>query len=253
MGLPLWRLRGDYDAITPQATTILAPGILALWPAAPVVGRLVVVLSLAGFLVAVVGVPLPSFQAKTASSAKTAVRPFPCMHHACGCQDADQCWRKCCCFTKQEQLAWAHSHHVVPPAEFAAADDDLEHPRHESVAEKAGDAAEKTSDMAEKTGPAAAKSSHRACCHADRPLTSGTKQVEEQPSTTPDFTITYILPAQYRQCQGLAQLWSVLGSATPPPAHAEYSFDWQVVGWLSSRSITATSCSAPPPTPPPLG
>jgi hypothetical protein len=46
---------------------------------------------------------------------KPGATPFPCQHHACGCRDAESCWRSCCCLTTQEKLAWAERHGVKPP------------------------------------------------------------------------------------------------------------------------------------------
>lgn len=40
-------------------------------------------------------------------SGKDRSLPFPCQDRPCGCMSAAQCWRKCCCFTDQEKLAWA--------------------------------------------------------------------------------------------------------------------------------------------------
>src|SRR5690349_3339169 len=71
----------------------------------------VVLVSLLGYLAAVIGYPMP------AGGRKVSSRPFPCQDHACGCVDADQCWRNCCCFTPAEKLAWAVAHHVTPPAD----------------------------------------------------------------------------------------------------------------------------------------
>lgn len=42
-------------------------------------------------------------------------RPFPCAQRVCGCQSAEQCWRKCCCFTDAEKVAWADTHGVELP------------------------------------------------------------------------------------------------------------------------------------------
>lgn len=42
--------------------------------------------------------------------------PFPCQHRPCGCRTAEQCWRRCCCFSNTEKLAWAKRHHVTPPS-----------------------------------------------------------------------------------------------------------------------------------------
>jgi len=71
---------------------------------------LVVGLALAGYLTATVGFPLPAV-------VKDVSRPFPCQNHSCGCLNADQCWRSCCCYSAAEKLAWAQTHQVEPPAE----------------------------------------------------------------------------------------------------------------------------------------
>jgi len=188
-----------------------------------------VALSLVGFLTAVVGVPLPSYPGKDLT------RPFPCMDRACGCPDAEHCWRHCCCFTKHEQLAWAHEHHVIPPPEFVEALADEDGHEHEST-----------------PGSVAAKSAHGACCHAGQALTKCEKPAAG-PSAPPGHAMIVVLSEQFRQCHGLAPLWSVLGAATAPPTATRYCFDWLVVGWVSTRSITADSDPASPPTPPPLG
>jgi hypothetical protein len=45
---------------------------------------------------------------------------YPCASHACGCPDAEHCWRSCCCFTLTERFDWAREHNVRPP-EYAIA------------------------------------------------------------------------------------------------------------------------------------
>ena len=77
--------------------------------------RLTAATTLAAFLVASVGYPLWSGEGKDLS------KPFPCMHRACGCRTAEQCWRGCCCFSNRQKLAWAREHNVTPPAYVAAA------------------------------------------------------------------------------------------------------------------------------------
>jgi hypothetical protein len=62
-----------------------------------------------------VGVPLP------AQNVKKSGDPFPCQACACGCKDAESCWRNCCCHTQREKLAWAKRHGVTPPAFVIAA------------------------------------------------------------------------------------------------------------------------------------
>ncbi|HEX4149126.1 MAG TPA: hypothetical protein VHY20_09065 [Pirellulales bacterium] len=67
------------------------------------------------YLAASGGIPLPAPAGRVADQRGLA---FPCQHHACGCHDADECWRDCCCFSRRERLAWAASHHVALPAEI---------------------------------------------------------------------------------------------------------------------------------------
>ena len=36
--------------------------------------------------------------------------PFPCQDRGCSCQGAASCGANCCCFSKQERIAWAEQH-----------------------------------------------------------------------------------------------------------------------------------------------
>jgi hypothetical protein len=82
--------------------------------------RLMSAATLLAFLVASTGYPVWSAVAQ-----KDLTQPFPCMHRKCGCRNAEQCWRGCCCFTNQQKLAWAKRHGVTAPkyVEFAAAEE----------------------------------------------------------------------------------------------------------------------------------
>ncbi|MFT3880048.1 MAG: hypothetical protein QM703_10370 [Gemmatales bacterium] len=68
----------------------------------------------------IVGIPIPHSRQKDKSVA------YPCMDHACGCMNAEQCWRGCCCYTREEKLAWARENGVTPPA-FVLAEAEEEH------------------------------------------------------------------------------------------------------------------------------
>lgn len=74
-------------------------------------------LSAVMYLVIATGVPLPM----AATVEKDLSQPFPCMNSPCGCQNAEQCWRSCCCHTPAERLAWAKAHGIAPPACLIAA------------------------------------------------------------------------------------------------------------------------------------
>jgi hypothetical protein len=78
--------------------------------------RPIAAITLAAFLLASVGYPLWS-----GGEGKDLSRPFPCMYRQCGCRNAEQCWRGCCCFSGKEKLAWAKANNVTPPAYVAAA------------------------------------------------------------------------------------------------------------------------------------
>jgi hypothetical protein len=47
--------------------------------------------------------------------------PFPCQTRACGCRSAKQCWKKCCCFTDSQKVAWAKVHRVTLPNDVVEA------------------------------------------------------------------------------------------------------------------------------------
>ncbi|MBS0267132.1 MAG: hypothetical protein JSS02_34720 [Planctomycetes bacterium] len=57
--------------------------------------------------------PMPR-GASTADVGKDRSQPFPCQDRPCGCRSAAQCKKSCCCFTRQQKLAWASRHGVSP-------------------------------------------------------------------------------------------------------------------------------------------
>src|SRR5687767_4937393 len=79
--------------------------------------QFVAALSLAGFLAATVGVPV--INPWVSPLGKDLSQPFPCQHSACGCQNAEACWRGCCCLSNRQQLAWAKDHGVKAPTYVA--------------------------------------------------------------------------------------------------------------------------------------
>ena len=60
--------------------------------------------------------PLPVAFLRTTGSEKDLSQPFPCQNRPCGCQSAEQCWKKCCCFTNEQKVAWAKTNNVKLPA-----------------------------------------------------------------------------------------------------------------------------------------
>src|SRR5262245_25224990 len=70
--------------------------------------RLIAAVALLGQFAATFGLPSPA-------SAKDKSTPYPCMNHACGCRNAEECWRGCCCFSNVEKVAWADANGVEIP------------------------------------------------------------------------------------------------------------------------------------------
>lgn len=72
-------------------------------------------------LFAMVGMLFPlHFHVKPSGIEKDDSTPFPCQNRPCGCRTAQQCWKKCCCFTNAQKVAWAKTHRVRVP-EFVVA------------------------------------------------------------------------------------------------------------------------------------
>ena len=169
------------------------------------------------YLIAAVGVPLPSGPAKDRGIA------FPCMDRGCGCHDAAGCKEHCCCFSSDEKLAWAADHHVDPapfvdPRALAARMTASRHRHDASHGENVADTS---------------------CC---------SKRVARRAA---DRWAEPISIAAYRQCTGSGPLWSLLGAALPPAERAAYEFERIVTGQVAQRNRAAIFISFPPSTPPP--
>ena len=60
-------------------------------------------------------IPIPTLPLPTgheSNGGKDLSRPFPCQDRPCGCRSAEQCRKKCCCFSAEQKLAWAKRHSV---------------------------------------------------------------------------------------------------------------------------------------------
>jgi hypothetical protein len=185
--------------------------------------------ALVAYLVAALGFPL------AVPAAKDRGQPFPCMNHACGCADAEQCWRHCCCFTPQEKLAWAKAHGITPPA-YA------ERP----AAQGWHTARLRDREQAETTTCACAQ--HRpdakGCCEtASRPV--------EKSSTKASTGSRWVVGVAALRCRGLTSLWLSAGAVLPPPATASWCPYWPLAGTLEVAGIAAPRLAQRPPAPPP--
>ncbi len=161
------------------------------------------------YLFVALGVPVDAVAMKDVS------RPFPCMFSRCGCCDAEQCYRHCCCHTARERLAFAAKHGVTPPKELIAA-----------VAEES----------------LAIDASARGCC-SQSPTGNLTKNVAP-------VGATQIVIHEAMKCRGLATDWLHGGAAIPAVICEFVVFSSRV----DTAPIVSQSCESPayaPDSPPP--
>ncbi len=75
--------------------------------------RLISLAAAVAFTLTILPIPLPV--AAPGRSQKDTSQPFPCQNRTCGCCSADQCWKKCCCFTNRQKVSWAKKNKVTLP------------------------------------------------------------------------------------------------------------------------------------------
>ncbi len=161
-----------------------------------------------------IGLPLPLAGRKDLS------RPFLCMYSRCGCQNAEQCYRSCCCHTAAERLAFARSHGDVPPPELLAMVE------------------------AEATPIATTK---RSCC-SDKGCT--TPATEPSPSSMERDSYSEVVIQDSLACRGIGLLWQHAATALPPPV-VELTVSIVEIDVCPVISHTAETLLAPPRSPPP--
>jgi hypothetical protein len=168
-------------------------------------------LSIATYLLVASGLPI----CISAAGKKNLSQPFPCMNCACGCHDAEQCWRSCCCHTLAERLAWARENHVQPP-DYALA---------EARTQGIGVCDDH-------------QASHACCCCCAEPKA-------QTPKT--DNSIVLI---QSLKCSGLASDWLGIGIATIP-IHSDWQFQLTPCEFVERPTLDVISPAFEPLLPPP--
>jgi len=188
-------------------------------------------ISCAVLLVSSVGLPLPTIATKDGS------KPFPCLKRACGCQTADDCWKKCCCFTDEEKLAWARENGVTPPDEVVA-----------RVASRRN----QPSDLAENTGSCCYVK--KACCHAEEsheaPSTCCHAKKAENSSDTTE--LKFVVALEAAKCSGVQLSWiCVKVGMTPPMPVVAPTSTTGLVTWFEILDRDFDSLPPEPVAPPP--
>ena len=184
--------------------------------------------------------------------------PFPCQDHRCGCRSAEQCWRECCCFTRDEKLAWAKAHrvqvpeHLMPTLVASAAADEHDHEHadhhddHGSCGHDHGHVHASSAAKPCKTGVCATAKNSTSCQpHATTAKcgSCGKKSDSKQSSS--------VVVIEALKCQGLATYWCSAGAVVPPPPILSWQFDWTCQGQVFCEPLRPLLLSDAPPTPPP--
>ena len=223
-----WRAKaGYYSSARRDAASLLMFGFRCDRSRRPRRGS-TAALALAGVLVCSLGVPLPTLGFKRSS------QPYPCEHHACGCIDAEHCWRDCCCMTNVQKLAWAQSHGVTPPAFVVAA------AKHEQRA------AQHMADNGRSVTRTASCCSHGhgGQCEHD----TGVDQRESTGSST-----RVVLMALALRCRGNSVSVSLLPPAAREPGRESSDTARPVSDSAPSETLLYESPSMPVSSPPPRG
>ena len=191
--------------------------------------QFVAALSLAGFLTATVGVPV--INPWLSPLGKDLSRPFPCQHSACGCQNAEACWRGCCCLTNRQKLAWAEKRGVTAPAYVAE----------QALREEAGGSC----CLGTKSRPkGSGVFGGGTCCAPGQSIAAKDSRPHDDP-------LPWTLSLSARKCQGLPQLWLILSTAMPVPSATRWQFSWQFADDVSLETVAFVSLAQSPATPPP--
>ncbi|MCR9116394.1 MAG: hypothetical protein NXI22_05510 [bacterium] len=181
--------------------------------------QLIITLVIVSLCAAHAPIPVPLGSA----TGKDLSRPFPCQNRPCGCRTAAQCWKKCCCFSDEEKLAWARQNGVTPP---------------DFVVQNAAEAS---------IAQCAPKASSCGCCaKGDAPA----EPALSKEKTGSDLSYIVVIGAFAQHCQGGGDGLFVLPPAivfTQPRWNATQPF----AGWLRPQSIISHGRTAEPPVPPP--
>ena len=160
------------------------------------------------------------------AAGKDASEPFPCQNRTCGCRSAKQCWKKCCCFTNAQKVAWAQANRVQLPAFVLAA-------------------AERESSVVTNS-----TSSAETCCTKHAAAPRQTVPPAKVPHSKP--RIRLVVGVDALQCQGVEQtVTGQLISVQPPRTITIAILNLRTCEVMVICDSPLTPCEQEPPTPPP--
>lgn len=163
---------------------------------------------------------------------KDAEVAFPCQNRPCGCQNAQQCWGSCCCFSDAQKLAWAQANQVTPPDWFL-----------EKIADEALLAKLQPTRTVPHSNKSTAKKVCCCCCHSAKPALPA----EQSPAGFRKTIAVRTTIQQLLGCQGKLELLKKQIVYLLPSAHQPTAQPYRQNLPLVSESVTSLAIAPPVP------
>ena len=209
------------------------------------------------------------------SPEKDRSEPYPCMDRPCGCASAEQCWKKCCCFTNQQKIAWAERAGVkVPEYVVVAAGREKAQKTAATVAPKCEHCVAASADSADALTATTAKSYHNTvapeicgvaseanvvcvddessstCCDAEQ-TTPVKEATTKRRQAIHKSGASYFCGIAALECKGLTSLFQILSLTMLPEKSCPEIVGEDMSSNVPAFDVLVCSCEWPPPEPPP--
>ena len=191
-----------------------------------------------GFVLCAVLLPMPVSLRPDDGVEKDLSQPFPCQNRPCGCRSAEQCWKKCCCFTNSQKVAWAKANGVdLPDYVLAAA-------KKESADVKESCAlCSKTKDSGGKS-----KCEESIASRNSKPQSSATQAPKVFARTK---TSKWVLSVYAAECQGQPSTTICFPATIIPARIVPVTISVEMTEIVHEMSERLSSATLRPPLPPP--
>lgn len=202
--------------------------------------------------------PLPFAPLAQNANDKDLSEPFPCQNRPCGCQTAAQCWKKCCCFTDTQKVAWAKANNVkVPDFVLAAAKREKDAPLKTSTASSKTTHASKNHSCCDKKSSVATSA---ACCDKKQSVAAGNVQSGDaaehseataQTSCKKSASSKWVMAVYAAECQGQCPFAFCYSCSTIPTRPVLTTTSVAKIETVEIESERLTQLPTRPPLPPP--
>ncbi len=190
------------------------------------------------FVLCAVLLPMPISLRSSDGVEKDLSQPFPCQNRPCGCRSAEQCWKKCCCFTNSQKVAWANANGVdLPDYVLAAAK------KESAVVKKSCALCSKTKDNGEKP-----KCEESLTSKDSQPKTSVTQAPKALARTK---SSKWVLSVYAAECQGQPSTTMCFPATIIPPRLVPVTNSLEMTEVVHEISERLNSTTLRPPLPPP--